>query len=261
MTITMPKAKWLLRRRANFPVPSAKALNLSKLSPATLPFAGLLLRYAIPSDKQMPGLRNERGTVNRKIDPATFHFYQSQAPHFSLSSAISHSRHLDGFLDQLEQGARVLELGCGAGRDSTHIQARGFDLDATDGIPAMVAKANERHKIGARLMQFDELESVSEYDAVWAHACLLHCPRNELPGVLVRVCRALKPGGYHYASYKLGTGEGRDLLGRLHNFPTADWLIRTYEAALFERVDHEVFAGEANDGTQRDWLAMTVRKI
>ncbi|MEP1420271.1 MAG: class I SAM-dependent methyltransferase [Erythrobacter sp.] len=195
------------------------------------------------------------------IDPATYEFYQSQAPHFSLSSAVAYSRHLDGFLDRLPAGARVLELGCGGGRDAARIKDRGFDLDATDGIPAMVAKANERHDINARLMQFAELGAQDEYDAVWAHACLLHCPRTELPDVLSRIHRALKPGSHHYASFKLGDGEGRDLLGRLHNFPSSDWLNTAYKAANFESVDSQIFAGKGSDGTQRDWLAITVRKI
>ena len=199
-------------------------------------------------------------TEHSPIDPATYEFYQSQAPFFSLDPSIGPSRHLDGFLDRLEPGARVLELGCGAGRDSARIRERGFDLDATDGIPAMVAKANERHDVGARLMRFDELDARADYDSVWAHACLLHCPTAELPDVLARIHRALRSGGYHYASYKLGDGEGRDLLGRLHNFPSPDWLLQSYESANFTLVEHDVFAGKGSDGTQRDWLAITVRK-
>lgn len=194
------------------------------------------------------------------IDPTTFEFYQSQAPHYSLSGALGHSRHLDGFLDRLEPGARVLELGCGTGRDSARIMERGFDLDATDGVPAMVAKANERHDIGARLMRFDQLNVIEEYDAIWAHACLLHCPQSDLPDVLGRIRRSLRAGGYHYASYKLGDSEGRDLLGRLHNFPDADWLLAIYTEAGFDLVDSETFAGKGTDGTMRDWMAVTVRK-
>ncbi len=194
------------------------------------------------------------------IDPATYEFYQSQAPFYSLDPSVSYSRHLDAFLDRLEPGAEVLELGCGAGRDSARILERGFALDATDGIPAMVAKANERHDIGARLMQFDELDANAEYDAVWAHACLLHCPREELSGVLGRILQALRPGGFHYATYKLGDGEGRDLLGRLHNFPSVGWLVDTYRAAGFVIEDRIMFAGKGSDGTMRDWLAVTVRK-
>ena len=194
------------------------------------------------------------------IDPATYEFYQSGAPFFSASSACGPSRHLDAFLDRLSPGARVLELGCGTGRDAARIAERGFDIDATDGIPAMVVKANERHDIGARVMQFGELSATNAYDAVWAHACLLHCPRAQLPGVLSRIHAALRPGGLHYASYKLGDGEGRDLLGRLHNFPSFDWLAQLYVDAGFTIVDEEVFAGKGSDGTQRDWAALTLEK-
>lgn len=194
------------------------------------------------------------------IDQATYDFYQREAPFYSFDPAIGPSRHLDGFLDRLEPDARVLELGCGAGRDSARIRERGFDIDATDGIPAMVAKTNERWGIDARLMRFDQLYVQAKYEAVWAHACLLHCPTAELPDVLGRIFSALKAGGYHYASYKLGTGEGRDLLGRLHNFPTAAWLNEVYRKAGFAIVHQSMFAGKGSDGTNRDWLAITVQK-
>ena len=198
--------------------------------------------------------------IGAPIDPATYDFYQSGAPYYTSNSSQGQSRHLDGFLARLDPGASVLEIGCGGGRDSAHMAKHGFTIDPTDGIPAMVAKANERHDIGARLMRFDQLDAVAVYDAVWAHACLLHCPRDELPGVLQRIHTALRPGGFHHASFKLGDGEGRDLLGRLHNFPPASWLRQTYAAAGFELVAEEIFAGKGTDGTQRDWMALTVRR-
>ena len=194
-------------------------------------------------------------------DPATLAFYQANAPRYTLSFDRSHSRHLDAFLDRLAPGARVLELGCGGGRDAARIVERGFDLDATDGTAAMVRKAQERFDIDARVMRFDELSAASEYDAVWAHACLLHVSRAELPSILGRVHRALKPGGWHYASYKLGHAEGRDDLGRLHNFPSADWLERTYSAAGFAIEEAPVYAGRGADGVQRDWCALTVTRV
>lgn len=194
------------------------------------------------------------------IDPATYEFYQKQAPHYTLSFAMAQHRHLDPFLDRLPEGARILELGCGGGQDTARIVKRGFSVDATDGVPAMVAKANERFGVGARVMRFDELEADQKYNAVWAHACLLHCPRDALFDVLSRIFAALKPGGLHFANYKLGDGEGRDLLGRLHNFPDARWLRDAYGAAGFVVVDEEIYAGKGADGTQRDWIALTVQR-
>lgn len=194
------------------------------------------------------------------IDQATYDFYQQRAPHYTTSGAQAPSRHLDPFLARLDSGAVILEIGCGGGRDAAHMVARGFTVEATDGVPAMVAKANERFDLNARVMRFDQLNATEAYDAVWAHACLLHCPRNELPGVLTKIRTALRPNGLHFAMYKLGDGEGRDLLGRLHNFPDPDWLRARYAEANLELIAEEIFPGQAADGTQRDWMALTVRK-
>jgi SAM-dependent methyltransferase len=192
-------------------------------------------------------------------DPATIAFYQDRAPYWVFHSGERHSHQLDAFLDRVTPGVRVLELGCGGGRDAARIRQRGFTVDATDATPALVRRANEAFDLGARVMAFHELEAQAEYAGVWAHASLLHCPRDALPDVLARIHRALVPGGWFFSSYKLGDGEGRDLLGRLHNFPRSDWLIAAYEAAGFAIEAQETYAGQASDGTQRDWIDLIAR--
>jgi SAM-dependent methyltransferase len=194
-------------------------------------------------------------------DRDTIAFYQARAPHYVLKFGQAHSHQLDGFLDRLPPGARVLELGCGGGQDSARMAARGFRIDATDGTPAMVAKANERWNVGARVMAFHELEAEAEYDAVWAHASLLHYPRAELPGVLARIHRALTPGGWHFASYKLGADEGRDSLGRFYNFPDADWLTAQYaDAGRWQVVETDHYTAGGFDNVDRDWIDIVVQK-
>ena len=193
-------------------------------------------------------------------DPATIAFYQERAPHWVFHSGERHSHQLDAFLDRLPPDGAVLELGCGGGRDAARIRERGFAVDATDAVPALVTRANQAFALGARVMAFHELEGEAAYAGVWAHASLLHCPRAALPDVLARIHRALVPGGWHFASFKLGDGEGRDLLGRLHNFPPAEWLVAAYEAAGFAIAAQETYVGQASDGTQRDWIDLTVRK-
>ena len=198
-------------------------------------------------------------------DEATLVWYEREAPSYTASGTQGQSRHLDGFLDRLEPGALILELGCGGGRDAAHIRDRGFVIDATDGTAAMVRKAKERHDIDARQMRFDELDTEAEYDAVWAHASLLHLPRAALPGVIAAIHRALKPAGLHFANYKLcdeaHPDEGRDLLGRWTNLPSPEWLEEVYRQAGFRVLASERYPGKGSDGTQRDWLALTLEQV
>lgn len=196
-------------------------------------------------------------------DAATLAYYEREAPFYRSSGSQGQSRHLGAFLAQLEKGAFILELGCGGGRDAAYMIEHGFRVEATDGAAAMVAKANERHSVVARQMRFDELSYTAKYDAVWAHASLLHLPRAHLSDALTAILRALKPGGLHFANYKLGDAahpdEGRDLLGRWTNLPSPQWLEESYSSAGFEICNTEQYRGNGSDGTQRDWLAVTVR--
>lgn len=194
-------------------------------------------------------------------DPDTIAFYQARAPHYVLKFGQTHSYQLDPFLDRLPRGGRVLELGCGGGQDSARMAARGFVVDATDATPAMVAKTNERFDVSARVMAFDELDAEAAYDGIWAHASLLHCPRAALPGVLTRIHRALAPGGWHFASYKLGVAEGRDGLGRFYNFPSAEWLAAQHEAlAGWQIAEIRHYTAGGFDNVERDWIDLTVKK-
>lgn len=193
-------------------------------------------------------------------DPATIAWYTANSARYVPGFDRRPSRHLDAFLDRLEPGARILELGCGGGRDSARIAERGFALDATDGTKAMVDKTIEHTGIPTRLLRFEDIAAHEEYDAVWAHACLIHVPRADFPATLARIFSALRSSGWHFANFKLGFKEGRDPLGRLHNFPTAEWLEHAYRNAGFTIVERGIYRGEGADGVERDWLGLTVRR-
>ncbi len=139
--------------------------------------------------------------------------------------------------------------------------ARGFELDATDGVPEIAHQAEERLGRPVRVMRFDELAAVEAYDGVWAHACLLHVPRPALPGILSRVFRALKPGGIHFANFKGGGREGRDTFGRYFNYLTADEVRAAYRrSAEWDILSLTEDLGGGYDGVRGPWIGITACK-
>jgi cyclopropane fatty-acyl-phospholipid synthase-like methyltransferase len=162
------------------------------------------------------------------MDKETLQFYRGNAEAYATRTFTSRQARLMAFLAQLPPGARILELGCGAGGDTAEMLARGFDVRATDGSPEMADVASKHLGRTVETLLFHDLDEVEAYDAVWANACLLHVPRAELPDILARIWRAMKAEGVFYASYKEGDGDGRDTLNRYYNYPSPDWLRATY---------------------------------
>jgi SAM-dependent methyltransferase len=195
------------------------------------------------------------------VDDGTLQFYRHNAQAYA-DRAKAPSPRLRGFLALLSPGASVLELGCGAGNHTAEMLAAGFAVRATDGSPEMAAIALRRLKHPVETMLFHELDAQEAYDGVWASACLLHVPRDELTGILVKVHRALKPSGLFYASFKLGDGDGRDNLGRYYNYPAREWLDAVYAAAgqweLLAADTSELKAGFDNEPATM--LHLVVRK-
>jgi SAM-dependent methyltransferase len=165
------------------------------------------------------------------VDQATLQFYRGNAEAYAGREITSRQARLTAFLALLPPRASILELGCGAGSDTAEMLARGFDVRATDGSPEMAAVASKRLGRTVETLLFHELDEVEAYDGVWANACLLHVPRDELADILRLIRRALKPAGAFFASYKTGDGDGRDALNRYYNYPSPDWLRTTYAEA------------------------------
>ncbi len=162
------------------------------------------------------------------MDDATLQFYRRNAEAYAKREITSRYQRLTKFLALLPPGAAILELGCGAGSDSEEMIARGYDVTPTDGSPELAEIASRRLGRPVGTLLFHDLDAVEAYDGVWANACLLHVPRDQLADVLALIHRAIKPGGAFYASYKTGEGDGRDTLDRYYNYPTEDWLRATY---------------------------------
>lgn len=140
----------------------------------------------------------------------TIGFYDSDPEGYSektFECDMSASR--NRFSSLLRKGARILDLGCGSGRDSLAFAQEGFDVTPVDGSEGMCLMAERNTGMKVRRMLFSELDYENMFDGVWACSSLLHVPSGDLPGILSRIRRALVNQGLLYVTFKKGGFEGR----------------------------------------------------
>jgi len=139
----------------------------------------------------------------------TLSYYNTNAHRFTSDTLnVEFSNIQDSFLAQLPAGALILDFGCGSGRDSRYFLQKGYRVEACDGSEEMVKAATRNAGIPVKKMLFSELNEENRYDGIFACASILHVPSKELPDILTRMKRAVKPGGILYVSFKYGTFEG-----------------------------------------------------
>lgn len=143
-------------------------------------------------------------------------YYQRHAKEYAAATLDAPMADLVGrFARGIAPGARVVDLGCGAGRDLRLLFGCGLDPIGID-LAEQLAATAQRHS-GAPVVVGDLRQlpfADGAFDGGWAAASLLHLPRPEVSGALAEAFRVLRPGASFFASVKWGVGEGRDPDGR-----------------------------------------------
>ncbi|MBX9620903.1 MAG: class I SAM-dependent methyltransferase [Alphaproteobacteria bacterium] len=111
------------------------------------------------------------------------------------------------FLAQLKPGVRILDVGCGVGREARFFEELGYDVTAVDGSEEMIKLASQILKKPPLFMRFQDMNFSEEFDGIWAAASLIHVPSHELKDIISRIWKALKPEGIFFANFKHGEGE------------------------------------------------------
>ena len=128
--------------------------------------------------------------------------YADQVAHVRLPQLVE-------FIGMLPFGARVLDVGCAAGRDSAVLREAGFDVVGIDLSESLLELARKRVLgVDFQLMDARELNTeLNIFDGVWAHAILLNLDRSEILGVFQRIWKVMKLGGVLLVGVKEGVGE------------------------------------------------------
>lgn len=191
----------------------------------------------------------------------TLKYYNQNAAKFVQNTiSVDFTATQTRFLSHLPAAARILDFGCGSGRDTKVFLEQGYQVDAIDGSPELCKLASEYTGIRVRHMLFQELSAVSEYDGIWACSSILHLTREELSNVMRKMITALKPNGIIYTSFKYGTFEG-ERNGRHFTDMTEESFADFMEDIKELQTEEAWISSDVRPGrSEEKWLNLILRK-
>ncbi len=202
--------------------------------------------------------------MNDKNTNRTIEYYNKYADRYSdVTRNADMSDIYKRFEEHLKPGSRILDLGCGSGRDSKYFLDKGYDVVSLDASEAMCRKTQELTGKEAVHMRIENMNYENEFDAVWACASMLHVDKGDMIKIFAKVMKALKIDGVFYASWKYGKGEQTRDDGRTfanYTEPKVCDMVYSVSGAVLEDVWTSQDVRTDRTGQGHLWVNVLVKK-
>lgn len=192
------------------------------------------------------------------------YYNENAEEYFQKTVDIDMQEHWDAFTSLLPDGASILDLGCGSGRDSAYFLSCGYDVTMLDGSYEMCNLAGIHTGQEVLCLKYEDIDFCNVFDGIWACASLVHIPANHIDELLKRIIRGLKINGIMYMSFHYGDFEGirdgryfTDYRGR----SLKELIMRLPNVELVDIVKcKDVRMAEASEDTENSWIYAIIRK-
>lgn len=140
---------------------------------------------------------------------ASVEAYSSVADRYERTFADRRAAEVDRFVRSLPAGARVLDAGCGPGRDLARFAAAGLAPVGLELNTVFVERAR-RHApvVHGDLRDLDRLFAGERFHGVWADASLVHLDRAAAAQAIHELAALVVPGGRLFVSVRSTGDEG-----------------------------------------------------
>ncbi|MBL7100960.1 MAG: class I SAM-dependent methyltransferase [Nanoarchaeota archaeon] len=174
---------------------------------------------------------------------------------------------LNKFISMIPKKAKVLDAGCGSGRDAQYFKEYGFEVTAIDAAEKMVEEAKKNVK-GVKFKKMDMMKTDFKdktFEGVWAAASLLNNEKKNIPKILAELKRILNDEGVLYISVKEGGGEEIRKVEKYNNEPipffyyTLPEMEELVKGAGFQ-ILHSGFSDDAMKRKDTKWIDIYCKK-
>jgi SAM-dependent methyltransferase len=204
-------------------------------------------------------------TLEELADTSSFtlRYYDENAESFwqgTKDHDVSQNR--DVFVANLEGSGpfRILDFGCGPGRDLKVFKQMGHETIGLDGAANFVTLARSYSDCDVWRQDFLKLELPPDhFDGIFANASLFHVPSQELPRILAELRAALKPHGVLFSSNPRGNNQEGWSDGRYGVYYDWQRWNKIVSAAGFTEITH-YYRPEGLPRERQPWLASVWRK-
>lgn len=192
----------------------------------------------------------------------TLNYYNEKAQAFCDDTQnVEFSAFQRAFTSHLPEGGRILDFGCGSGRDSRAFLNAGYQVTALDGSEELCRMASEFIGQNVICAMFQEHVPDEVFDGIWACASLLHVPSEELTGIITKLAGSLRRGGCFYVSFKYGDFRGMRN-GRFFQNMTEDSLAELLKDIPELEVISTKITGDVRPGREKEmWLNVLLRRV
>ncbi len=186
------------------------------------------------------------------LAPAVDDSYKQKLFALQKSSRVTNmvaKAQLEEFINLVQPPAKVLEIGCGTGHDTTFL-ANKYSVTAIDkSKDAVEITRLENPGVDIKLEDILEFDvSANTYKGIWARDVLHHIPATKLPEVYRKIADGLVSGGILYMivregdsheDYEVDTEAGEQIQKFYHYFSEQELLDRAKDAGLeFVKLEH-----------------------
>lgn len=149
------------------------------------------------------------------MDQSTIDYYNQNAETYAEQTKYVYMFDIRSvFMKYLDPSGRILDAGCGGGRDMKIFMENGFMADGFDASPEMCRVASAWTGENVQCCDFASYVPRFTYSGIWACASLLHLKEEEFYAFFTRYKEFLGSGGVIYFSMKTGIEDGYDDKGR-----------------------------------------------